>query len=215
MPEFLRRAWEWVRTLPNLQKALLGAAGVVVLVVASRAVAAIAALVFIVAIVAFIVQLLRRAPARSWALAAGGAFVAVLLFGGIADAVYGPATIEDQPRVKEPVKEPPEEEEPMVEEEPVVEEEPPEEEEPEPVAEPEEATPSPQPVAPRPSAGTGSSVPWGSECPDDFPIKGNINERRERIYHVPGGQFYAKTDAERCFVTESDAIEAGFRPSQR
>jgi hypothetical protein len=101
MPEFFRRAWEWFRERPNLQKALIGAAGVVVLVLASRAVAVIAALVFIVALVALIVQLVRRAPARRWALAAGGSFVAMILFSGVADAVYGPATTEDQARVDE------------------------------------------------------------------------------------------------------------------
>ncbi|MBS6063738.1 MAG: thermonuclease family protein [Peptostreptococcaceae bacterium] len=47
-------------------------------------------------------------------------------------------------------------------------------------------------------------------------IKGNINSKGEKIYHVPGGAFYEKTDideskGERWFSTEEEAQAAGFR----
>ena len=49
-------------------------------------------------------------------------------------------------------------------------------------------------------------------CPSDKLIKGNA---QSGIYHMPGGQYYNKTMAERCFATEDEAIEAGYRRSIR
>jgi micrococcal nuclease len=46
-------------------------------------------------------------------------------------------------------------------------------------------------------------------------IKGNINSKGEKIYHVPGGQFYDRTKAEELYCTEEEAVEAGFRKSQK
>ena len=51
-------------------------------------------------------------------------------------------------------------------------------------------------------------------------IKGNINDRGERIYHVPGGAFYDRTrispsKGERWFCTEAEARQAGWRRSRR
>ncbi|WP_367593501.1 sunset domain-containing protein [Heyndrickxia camelliae] len=47
-------------------------------------------------------------------------------------------------------------------------------------------------------------------------IKGNLTTYNgEKIYHVPGGQFYDKTNAEEMFCTEDDAIKAGYRKSER
>lgn len=46
-------------------------------------------------------------------------------------------------------------------------------------------------------------------------IKGNINSKGEKIYHVPGGAFYDKTDAEEWFNTEAEAQAAGYRKSKR
>ena len=51
-------------------------------------------------------------------------------------------------------------------------------------------------------------------------IKGNINDRGERIYHVPGGKFHKQTGidtsrGERWFCTEAEARENGWRPSKR
>ena len=50
-------------------------------------------------------------------------------------------------------------------------------------------------------------------------IKGNISFRTgERIYHVPGGEFYEPTqidegDGERWFCTEAEAVASGWRRS--
>lgn len=46
-------------------------------------------------------------------------------------------------------------------------------------------------------------------------IKGNINGKGEKVYHVPGGMLYEATKAEQMFHTEEDAIKAGFRKSRR
>ncbi|OUM99786.1 MAG: hypothetical protein BAA02_00815 [Paenibacillaceae bacterium ZCTH02-B3] len=46
-------------------------------------------------------------------------------------------------------------------------------------------------------------------------IKGNINSRGEKIYHLPGGQYYDITIAERWFCTEEEAQAAGFRRAAR
>jgi micrococcal nuclease len=56
---------------------------------------------------------------------------------------------------------------------------------------------------------------YGFSCPSDRPIKGNINTKGERIYHVPGGAFYGRTKPERCFATEDEAQREGFRKSKR
>jgi micrococcal nuclease len=46
-------------------------------------------------------------------------------------------------------------------------------------------------------------------------IKGNINSKGEKIYHVPGGAFYDRTNAEEWFATEAEARAAGYRKSKR
>ncbi len=48
-------------------------------------------------------------------------------------------------------------------------------------------------------------------------IKGNINRHGERIYHVPGSRWHARTKispgkGERWFCSEEEAIAAGWRP---
>ena len=52
------------------------------------------------------------------------------------------------------------------------------------------------------------------------PIKGNINEKGERIYHVPGDQWYSNTKldeskGERWFCSEKEALAAGWRAPTR
>ena len=54
----------------------------------------------------------------------------------------------------------------------------------------------------------------------DCRIKGNISKKGTRIYHVPGGAWYAKTridtaKGERWFCTESEARTAGWRRAKR
>ncbi len=46
-------------------------------------------------------------------------------------------------------------------------------------------------------------------------IKGNINNKGEKIYHLPEGAYYDKTIPEKWFKTEKEAQEAGFRPSSK
>lgn len=45
-------------------------------------------------------------------------------------------------------------------------------------------------------------------------IKGNINSKGEKIYHVPGGRYYDQTKPEELFYTEEEAKAAGYRPSK-
>ena len=54
----------------------------------------------------------------------------------------------------------------------------------------------------------------------DCRIKGNISRKGTRIYHVPGGVWYAKTridtaKGERWFCTEAKARAAGWRRAKR
>lgn len=44
-------------------------------------------------------------------------------------------------------------------------------------------------------------------------IKGNINSKGEKIYHLPSGQFYNQTIAEQLFCSEEEARKSGFRKS--
>lgn len=54
-----------------------------------------------------------------------------------------------------------------------------------------------------------------STCPSTHRIKGNIASDGEKIYHVPGGQYYKVTDPERCFSSQKQARNAGYRASLR
>jgi micrococcal nuclease len=45
-------------------------------------------------------------------------------------------------------------------------------------------------------------------------IKGNINSKGEKIYHLPGQKFYNVTKAEQMFCSEQAAQNAGFRKSK-
>lgn len=46
-------------------------------------------------------------------------------------------------------------------------------------------------------------------------IKGNINSKGQKIYHLPEGAYYEGTDPEVWFKTEREAQQAGFRKSKR
>lgn len=69
----------------------------------------------------------------------------------------------------------------------------------------------PAPAASAPAALAGEST---GKCL----IKGNINAKGEKIYHVPGGRSYAKTKinkpGEQWFCTEAQAQAAGFRAAR-
>lgn len=71
---------------------------------------------------------------------------------------------------------------------------------------------APVPVAPAPGR---TPAPSGACL-----IKGNISSEGEKIYHVPGGDFYDQTQislskGERWFCSESEAAGAGWRASKR
>lgn len=58
------------------------------------------------------------------------------------------------------------------------------------------------------SGQNGSSAAASCKNPQ---IKGNINSKNEKIYHLPGGKSYNQTKAELMFCTEEEASAAGFR----
>ena len=54
----------------------------------------------------------------------------------------------------------------------------------------------------------------GSNCPSDYPVKANVSRYGDRIYHLPGWQYYRATYPEECFANAGDAEDAGYRASQ-
>lgn len=66
------------------------------------------------------------------------------------------------------------------------------------------------PTAPTAGRRWVAPLPDGT-CPDGYPIKGNDNSG---IYHVPGGRFYERTVAERCYATAADAEADGYRAAK-
>lgn len=79
------------------------------------------------------------------------------------------------------------------------------------------------PVAPADPAAPVPFAPQPAEPPADTGtcvIKGNINSKKERIYHVPGGRSYDETiidegKGERWFCSEQEAVDAGWRKAKR
>ncbi len=66
----------------------------------------------------------------------------------------------------------------------------------------------------------GKRIAANDNAPDQCRIKGNISRSGERIYHVPGGQYYDRTKispskGERWFCSEAEATAAGWRRSKR
>jgi hypothetical protein len=73
-------------------------------------------------------------------------------------------------------------------------------------------TSTPQPSEARAATPAARWVaPNDGECPDGYPIK--VNED-SGIYHVPGGRFYARTAADRCYANADDALADGYRPAK-
>jgi hypothetical protein len=54
-------------------------------------------------------------------------------------------------------------------------------------------------------------APVNGTCPDGYTVKANDNSH---IFHVPGGRFYARTVAERCYANAEDAVADGYRPAK-
>jgi len=63
-------------------------------------------------------------------------------------------------------------------------------------------------------AASQSVSPPGSGCPTSHPVKGNMTETGEQIYHLPGWRYYTVTVPEKCFRTARNAQGDGFRPSK-
>lgn len=100
-----------------------------------------------------------------------------------------------------------------------------------PTAEPPAVASAPQAndpgLAAPPGGGGGNSenaftcIGGCAEPPDlSCAIKGNVNSEGERIYHLPGGSFYNRTDikpeeGDAWFCTAAEARAAGFRASER
>ena len=81
---------------------------------------------------------------------------------------------------------------------------------------PTRADPEPAPpAAPQAFTAAASGAAWvtpvDGACPDGYPIKANDNSG---IYHVPGGRFYERTRAERCYPTAESAEADGYRRSK-
>jgi hypothetical protein len=63
------------------------------------------------------------------------------------------------------------------------------------------------------------SRPAADGSPGGCRIKGNINAKGQKIYHLPGMRFYDKTRidesrGERWFCSEEEAIKAGWRKAR-
>ncbi len=66
----------------------------------------------------------------------------------------------------------------------------------------------------------GKRIAANDNAPGQCRIKGNINRKGERIYHLPGGKWYDRTridpaKGERWFCTEAEARAAGWRKSNQ
>jgi len=102
----------WFKSLSIGIKVILILGGLLVAILASRAVSIIAGLVVVVGVVALIVQVIRRRPLRQWGILTLSALAVAVVFGGVANALYGPT----QPRQESVVSEQQEEEPAFIEE---------------------------------------------------------------------------------------------------
>ncbi len=71
-----------------------------------------------------------------------------------------------------------------------------------------------------PSSSNAEPIIGQTSVIDACTIKGNVNRGGERIFHVPGGQYYRSikidtSKGERWFCSEADARKAGWRKSRR
>ena len=83
---------------------------------------------------------------------------------------------------------------------------------PAPVAEPAPArAPAPAPAAPKPT-GQAWVEPQGGACPTSHPIKAKLSSK---IFHLPGMSFYDRTNADRCYASETAAEADGLHKAKR
>ena len=67
----------------------------------------------------------------------------------------------------------------------------------------------------QPKKSEKESANKAEQPPEGKLIKGNINSKGDKIYHVPGSSSYEQTNAEMWFATEEEAQAAGFRAPKR
>ena len=82
------------------------------------------------------------------------------------------------------------------------------------------SAPKSQAVAPKNAAGDkpAASIQQVKSTATSTPnciVKGNINAKGYKIYHIKGGAFYNLVKPEQCFNTETEAHAAGFVKSSR
>ena len=84
-----------------------------------------------------------------------------------------------------------------------------------PVPTTDDVAPEPAPAAadgaPEPAPSAGWRAAEAGTCPDGYPVK--VNEK-SGIFHVPGGRFYDRTHADRCYASAADAEADGYRASR-
>jgi hypothetical protein len=79
-------------------------------------------------------------------------------------------------------------------------------------------TPTPAPIAAPTADGAERTVPPyvtpepGGACTELHPVKVKL---ASGIYHVPGGANYARTSADRCYLSAGAAEADGFRAAKR
>jgi hypothetical protein len=73
---------------------------------------------------------------------------------------------------------------------------------------PESAWPPFEPAPAVPEAPDWLATGDDGSCPDGYPIKAKDGSR---IFHAPGGRFYERTRAERCYATTEAAERDGYR----
>lgn len=61
----------------------------------------------------------------------------------------------------------------------------------------------------------GKTMSTPSVSPTDCVIKGNINSKGQKIFHIPGGASYKIVKPEQCFKTAEEAVAAGFIKASR
>ncbi len=77
----------------------------------------------------------------------------------------------------------------------------------------EAVAPTEAPVSPTPSAPASAWVePDDGACPISHPVKAKLSSG---IFHVPGGQNYDRTKADRCYSDATSAETDGLRQAKR
>jgi hypothetical protein len=81
-----------------------------------------------------------------------------------------------------------------------------------------ETAPFPFPPVPRPGTAPGPHfIPFAApnadgSCPDTHPVKAKLTSG---IFHLPGGQNYERTRADRCYANAEAAEADGLRKAKR